>query len=116
MSSAAIFSAFAGAAKAKSSDAASFPVFQSLTWILYCGPLAIFLEVMTYRQGYKPTWANKKKAAYVADFSRFPVSSRTIRRVPDRRRVSPFLLGCWSVFGDLDTKPEGIIDILRIPG
>jgi hypothetical protein len=59
------------------------------------------------------TLGNKKLAAYAAGFSRFPVSSRTLRRVPDRRGVGTFLLGCWSVLGDLGTEPEAIIDIPR---
>ena len=36
---------------AKSSDATASPVFQSLIWILYCGPYATSLEVMTNRHG-----------------------------------------------------------------
>ena len=40
----------------------------------------------------------------------------TLRRVPDGRGVGPFLLGCRSILGDLNTEPEGIIDIPRRRG
>jgi len=42
-----IFLAPSGALKAKSSAATSAPAFQSLIWMLYCGPWSTALDVMT---------------------------------------------------------------------